>query len=95
MIGIVFIILIFVCYPLLKSIVNSGNKGVAKSVTNITEGAANATNAMPSMGAAFSASQIADTLTELPTLKAAVGCTDDNVRTVIQLQNWMQDNGMM
>lgn len=93
--AIVFIILLIVAYPLFKTIVKSANSSAAKTVDNVGKGLANSTNALPSMGAAFSAAQIADSLQELPALKASVGCNDDNIKTVIQLQDWMEKNNMM
>ena len=86
--------LIVVC-PLIKMIVSALNKEGARGVENIGKGFSNSTDALPTMGANFSASTIADAMQEVPALKQALGCTDDKVVTMVQLHQWMRDNNMM
>lgn len=95
MIAVVFLVLIVIIAPFIKMLVKSLNTHATKGVDNIGKGFSNSTDALPTMGASFTATTISEAMTEVPALKQALGCMDDNIRTMVQLHHWMEQNGMM
>ena len=94
LIGIVILALVFCAWPLLKSVISAANKDAPKIVSNSMRGAANMTDALPTMGSNFANSVIIDSMAEVENMKQKLGCVDDKIKTQTQLHQWMEQNGL-
>lgn len=92
LIGIIILALVFCAWPLMKAVFGAANKDAPKVVSNTMRAAALATDALPTMGSAFSNSVLADSLTEVENIKSKLGINDPNIKTMIQLHAYMEQN---
>lgn len=88
------IVLLFFGRALIKAVINSLSTDAPAVIANTTKGMANATNALPSLGAMAGLEGINFSLENVEQLKQKVGCQDDKVVTMLQLQDWMKANGL-
>lgn len=95
MFGLAILIIVIVSLPIIRMIVGAVNKEGSRAVENTAKGIANMSDALPTMGASFAASSIADSMQEVPVLKAALGINDSNIITMPQLHAYMREHGMM
>lgn len=79
---------------LIKALFNSVSTDAPQVLANTTKGVANATNALPSLGALAGLEGINFALENVEQLKQKVGCQDDKVVTMLQLQDWMKANNL-
>lgn len=88
------LVLLFMFRKLFTSITNAAQEDAPEMVRNTFKAGANASTALPTMGASFATSVAAESLNEVQELKKKVGCTDENIISMSQLHQWMTSKGM-
>lgn len=91
--GIAILVCLFMMKGLIGKILNAANNDAPVMVANTMKGGAEASRALPTMGSQFSNDIITDSLETVEGLKEKLGCTDENIKTHLQLSKWMTENG--
>lgn len=91
---ILIIIVVFMARGLVKALLGALNTSAPLVVSNTMRGLENLSNAAPSLGALGGMQGVALANEDVENLKAQVGCADDNIVTMLQLQEWMRGKAM-
>lgn len=91
---ILILVLLFMFRKLFTSITNAAQEDAPEMVRNTFKAGANASTALPTMGASFATSVAAESLNEVQELKKKIGCTDESIISMSQLHQWMIAKGM-
>lgn len=91
---IVALILVFACWPLIKSVIAAAQKDVPSVIENTGRGLNSMSKSLPTLGSQFSTETVIEASKNIEDYKKAVGCTDPAITTSVQLEKWMSQNNM-